>query len=87
LTNIRLRKVGKIIVAQEDNFDAIDEWHHETNHLGCVATNNYDQQKYYSVTQELVDICTIRGKKGSSSSFHWGATAPCNVDSWVRKIE
>ena len=45
MTNIRLRKVGKIIVAQEDNFDAIDEWHHKTNHLGHAATNNYDQQK------------------------------------------
>ena len=39
----KTEKVGKIIVAQEDIFDAIDEWHRETNHLGCAATNNYVQ--------------------------------------------
>jgi hypothetical protein len=47
-------RVGRIVVSRESVFDAIDEWHRESGHLGQERTWTFCKEKYYNVSQPLV---------------------------------
>lgn len=48
--------VGRIVVSRESAFDAIDEWHRQSGHLGQERTWTFCKSKYYNVSQPLVKI-------------------------------
>ena len=45
---------GRIVVSREHLFDAIDEWHEHSGHLGQERTWKYCKSKYANVTQDHV---------------------------------
>jgi hypothetical protein len=49
-------QVGRIVVSRESAFDAIDEWHRQSGHLGQERTWTFCKSKYYNVSQPLVKI-------------------------------
>jgi hypothetical protein len=49
-------QVGRIVVSRESVFDAIDEWHRQSGHLGQERTWTFCKSKYYNVSQPLVRI-------------------------------
>ena len=53
-------KAGRIVVAKEDIFSAIDEWHCQNGHMGQERTHVYCSKKYYNITQEHVKIYVRR---------------------------
>ncbi len=50
------RQVGRIVVSRETVFDAIDEWHRYSGHLGQERTWTFCATKYYNVSQPLVKV-------------------------------
>ena len=46
---------GRIVLSKEQVFDAIDGWHQGNNHMGQERTWTYCRQKYYNISQALVD--------------------------------
>jgi hypothetical protein len=49
-------EAGRIVVAKEDIFSTIGEWHRQNGHMGQERTHVYCSKKYYNVTQEHVRI-------------------------------
>jgi len=50
---------GRIVVSREELFDAINEWHQHSGHLGQERTWEYCRTKYWNVTQDHVKhYCT-----------------------------
>ena len=56
LRRLEKGKIGRIVVSRESVFDAIDEWHRQTCHLGMERTWGFTRDKYYNVSQTLVRI-------------------------------
>ena len=50
------RAIGRIVVSRETAFDAIDEWHRQSGHLGQERTWTFARSKYFNVSQPLVKI-------------------------------
>ncbi len=48
---------GQIVEFKEEVFDAIDEWHRGNNHMGQERTWTYCKDKYFNVSQNLVNHC------------------------------
>jgi hypothetical protein len=49
-----LTEPGQIVVSREELFDAINEWHQHSGHLGQERTWEYCHTKYWNVTQDHV---------------------------------
>ena len=50
---------GRIVISREELFDAINEWHQHSGHLGQERTWEYCRTKYWNVTQDHVKhYCT-----------------------------
>ncbi len=47
-----LTEPGQIVVSREDFFDAFNEWHQHSGHLGQERTWEYCHTKYWNVTQD-----------------------------------
>lgn len=49
-------EIGRIVLSRESVFQAIDEWHRSTGHLGQERTWGFCKEKFYNCGQRLVGI-------------------------------
>jgi hypothetical protein len=80
------KKPGRIVVSQEQVFDAIDEWHPGNGHVGTERTSTYCQEKYFNCTQRLVRIycstCFTCTRKNPVTKPARGSKAACSLQLW-----
>jgi len=71
---------GRIVVSREQLFDAIDEWHEHSGHLGQERTWKYCRSKYANVTQDHVkwycQTCFACMKKNPVTKTEKGSRKP-----------
>ena len=71
---------GRIVVSREELFDAINEWHQHSGHLGQERTWEHCRTKYWNVTQDHVKhycmTCYTCMKKNPVSSKIKGSIKP-----------
>lgn len=69
-----------IVVAIEQVFDAIDEWHRQNGHMGQERTWIYCKGKYHNITQDFVKIycetCPSCMKKNPTTKNEKGSRKP-----------
>ena len=46
--------LGQEVISQEEVFDAINDIHRSTGHMGMEHTYTYCSPQHYSITQEMV---------------------------------
>ena len=75
---------NRIVVSREKVFDAIDEWHRESGHMGQERTWTYVSNKYWNITQKTtriyVETCLICMKKNPPTKNVKGSIKP--IRSW-----
>ncbi len=47
-------ELGREVISQEEVFDAINDIHRSTGHMGMERTHTHCADKYYSITQDMV---------------------------------
>jgi len=75
---------NRIVVSREKVFDAIDEWHRQSGHMGQERTWTYVSNKYWNITQKTtriyVETCLICMKKNPPTKHIKGSIKP--IRSW-----
>ena len=78
--------LGWEVIPEEEVFDAINDIHHSTGHMGMEHTYTYCSPKYYSITQEMVwsycKTCHVCIKANPIIACQKGANKPIYSDAW-----
>ena len=78
--------LGWEVIPKEEVFDAINDVHHSTGHMGMEHTYTYCSPKYYSITQEMMQCycktCHVCIEVNPISTPQKGAKKPIYSDAW-----
>ena len=79
-------ELGREVISQEEVFDAINDIHRSTGHMGMERTHTHCADKYYSITQDMVRkycrTCHVCIEANPVIAPHRGAKKPIYSDNW-----
>jgi hypothetical protein len=84
-------ELGREVISQEEVFDAINDIHRSTGHMGMERTHTHCADKYYSITQDMVRkycrTCHVCIEANPVIAPHRGAKKPIYSDNWRNRFQ
>jgi hypothetical protein len=84
-------ELGREVISQEEVFDAINDIHRSTGHMGMERTHTHCADKYYSITQDMVRkycrTCHVCIEANPVIAPHRGAKKPIYSDNWRDRFQ
>jgi hypothetical protein len=84
-------ELGREVISQEEVFDAINDIHRSTGHMGMERTHTHCADKYYSITQDMVRkycrTCHVCIEANPVIAPHRGAKKPIHSDNWRDRFQ
>jgi hypothetical protein len=78
--------LGREVISQEEVFDAINDIHRSTGHVGMERTHTHCADKYFSITQNMVykycRTCHVCIEANPVIAPHRGVKKPIYSDNW-----
>ena len=82
---------GRIVLCQEEVFDALYECHRSTGHLGQERTYTLANMKYFNITQKMVRVfcqtCSVCMEKNPIIKASKGARKPILSHAWRDRFQ
>ncbi len=83
--------LGREVISQEEVFDAINNIHRSTGHMGMERTHTHCADKYFSITQDMVcKYCRtghVCNEANPVIAPHRGAKKPIYSDNWHDRFQ
>jgi hypothetical protein len=83
--------LGREVISQEEVFDAINDIHWSTDHMGIEHTHTHCADKYVSITQQMVCIycstCHVCIEVNPVITPHRGAKKTIYSDNWNNRLQ
>jgi hypothetical protein len=83
--------LGREVIGQEEVFDAINDIHWSTGHMGMERTHTHCTDKYFSITQQMVctfcSTCYVCIEANPVIAPHHGAKKPIYSDNWCAHFQ